>query len=343
MWKIYGRIFTAMSNGPLRNRFAYVIGSFGSPDRLSWWGISRTISSIILQVVAVYFIAVAGLGIWSGYDGKREAYHQEKQRADREQDQASRNIAAKCSVPDAPVDIVTECLAAEMEAYQDRQNTDQDLQAQQDMAYWAFLMFVASALSLPVSIGGLLLLLRSLRQTERAISTDREVGHAQVRAYVSIEPSVIGEIKVGGIIEGDLKFSNTGQSPAYKVRYVARIFIEDESFSETESDIIAAIPDENKLGSIIPANGSIEGDAASDAPLTRDDIEAVMVSGSKRVYLVCVVTYHDVFGLEKGSSERRTRFCAYLKREGQLAMTSAEGRTATVFGWSLTGPHNDAT
>ena len=284
-------------------------------------------------------LAGLGISIWSGYDAKREAYSQEKQRANAEQHQTARNIASECAVSGAPIDIVAECLAAEMGAYEDSRNTDQDLQAQQDMAYWALWMFVVSAGGFFVSIGGLMLLLRSLRQTERAISTDREVGHAQVRAYLTIEPKEPSNLEEGKKAAASLHIRNAGQSPAYNVRYVAGVLIETHPLPPDSGPLIYPDPSQPlRIGSTVAAQGEFFAEGFSQRPLERDDLRTAMRGGDKRFYLSCIVYYKDVFGVE-----RETVMTAFLDQVGETITDLETGHIGRQYGWMIAHTHNHAT
>lgn len=91
------------------------------------------------------------------------------------------------------------------------------------MAYWAKVMFFTSAGGLVVSIFGLIALFISLAQTRKAIADTREIGEAQVRAYISIEPQKM-RTKGDRAAEITAVVRNTGQTPALEVEiatYVA--------------------------------------------------------------------------------------------------------------------------
>lgn len=87
-----------------------------------------------------------------------------------------------------------------------------DLQAQQDMAFWAKWMFWVSAASVVLSAFALLAVLWSLRQTSRAISDARTLGEDQTRAYVHVSSARHSWTDVGyGLV---LSVENVGDTPA---------------------------------------------------------------------------------------------------------------------------------
>lgn len=84
-----------------------------------------------------------------------------------------------------------------------------NLEAQQTVAYWAFPMFLATGLSVIVSAVALGGLFSSLRQTKLAIQDNRELGEAQIRAYVEAEAVSFasdGDALIIGLL-------NMGQTP----------------------------------------------------------------------------------------------------------------------------------
>ncbi|TAW65986.1 hypothetical protein ELI15_17135 [Rhizobium ruizarguesonis] len=84
-----------------------------------------------------------------------------------------------------------------------------NLAAQEKVAYWAFPMFVATGLSVLVSAVALVGLFGSLRQTKRAIKDNRELGEAQIRAYVEAENVEFASDGQALVVE----LLNMGQTP----------------------------------------------------------------------------------------------------------------------------------
>lgn len=118
-----------------------------------------------------------------------------------------------------------------------------DLGAQEKMAKWAFWMFVASAATVVLTFAALLAILRTLHHTKRAadaaadmvseakattaaaektIGVTREIGEAQVRAYLSVK-----ELAVGVSSEGNFRIGiiavNSGLSPARHCHAVCEV------------------------------------------------------------------------------------------------------------------------
>lgn len=319
---------------------AFITGRpLGSALPLSYWDINRFLISITLSIAGLYFLVGAGLGVWSWYEETREANYEYHSRAAAEQKQAAEQIGDRCAVPLAPADFVGMCLADEIESYRKHNVADEDLQAQQEMARWTGVMGVTAAIGVPISICGLIAIWFSLRQTRQAISTDRDIGHAQVRAYLSIEPTMSGPKPAPGIVPtAAIRIKNTGQSPAYSVNYVAGLFVDNFPLPQRDGDLIGASDEDVPANLTISAGGHTDGEAEGNAPLKAEDVPKILNEGDRRLYLVCIVKYWDVFR----ERERTTKLCAYLapwSRE-EIGIDGALGRE---YGFVLTERYNDAT
>lgn len=197
-----------------------------------WRLYAATLGALGLVVAVI----MAASFVWSHYELGRKAHQEYRSRSYTSQQQAADHIAAKCNSPSAPAGFVQECLSAEIRAYQDQDTTNQDLQAQQEMAFWAFWMFSASVAGLVVSIAGLGLLLMSLMQTRTAIRDTREIGEAQVRAYLTVTGGDF-IVRSDGTIEFRVQMRNVGTSPSPE----CEVFAQASSPRITESEISAAL------------------------------------------------------------------------------------------------------
>ena len=116
-----------------------------------------------------------------------------------------------------------DCLREQVTASREGQRSERDLRAQQSMADSAFVMLWITGglglLTFMLSGVATLLLRETLRETTRtadaailANATAREIGEAQVRAYVAC---TVAEVTVSGSwVQAVIKFRNSGQSPA---------------------------------------------------------------------------------------------------------------------------------
>jgi CHASE3 domain sensor protein len=139
--------------------------------------------------------------------------------AESDRDAASQEIAKSCF--NADFSVMRDCVTHELKTYYEKQARNEDLKAQQDMALWAYWLLWATGFSILISLAGLYLLLDSLRQTRRSISDTREIGQAQIRAYVNCVSATI-EI-CDGIVKVNPVFQNTGNSPTSPLSIDANI------------------------------------------------------------------------------------------------------------------------
>ncbi|WP_312403803.1 hypothetical protein [Rhizobium sp.] len=93
-----------------------------------------------------------------------------------------------------------------------------DLQAQEDMALWAKLMFWSTLVSIAVGFIGLFFVYKTLKAT-------RDISVKQLRAYISVEVENMGDISKRNFSAASARVSivNKGQTPARVIRHLAVI------------------------------------------------------------------------------------------------------------------------
>jgi hypothetical protein len=171
---------------------------------------------------------------------------------------------------------------------------ERDLCAQTRVAWWTRLIAYWSAI-------GAALLFWALYETRRDIRATREIGEAQVRAYLSplgIKPE--GQLVNGGItgIDFSLGVINTGQSPAENFISCGAIDFMDASESRSPSIIC-------NFGPAAPlALGAGTPKYTARRPVSRELLNAVQ-RGEKRLFYIAVVGFQDVFSVAKKESKRR--------------------------------------
>ena len=133
----------------------------------------------------------------------------------------------------------TEKLAQDptIEAVGDQLLAEADLQAQQDMVFWATLMFAATVATVIITAIGVWFVKRTLQETMKAVretsdatvamreanAIARESARRQTRAYVSAEDHQCINFGIGRTPNFRCKIYNRGQSPAYEVRITAAL------------------------------------------------------------------------------------------------------------------------
>lgn len=170
------------------------------------------------------------------------------------------------------------------------QRDDADLQAQQDMALWAWWMLVVSAASSGIGAAGLFFLWQSLKQTREAITLNtRSQEHAEEQARLEMRPWLeIHDIRLDEIItvnddnqfsaKGTFTIRNIGKLPALNVNHAQAISSHtDHSIRQLVRDLVAAspaghfdIPPGGEVHARLLANGDATGgDAKFDFALLR--------------------------------------------------------------------------
>ena len=140
-----------------------------------------------------------------------------------------------------------------------------DLNAQRDMAQWAFWMFIVSGTGVVVGVLGLALIRETLVATRATNDSFRESSSKELRAYVGVEPvpeKTIVEIDLSEDQPLDvdvifvIKITNYGQTPAQNLRYTGNI-----TFGPHGPDFEARLPSNIHWKPCAPLNPgqSIEG------------------------------------------------------------------------------------
>ena len=109
-----------------------------------------------------------------------------------------------------------------------------DLQAQEDMAFWAFWMFLVAAISTAVGLYGIYLLRETWLQTRRAADITETVGYKQTRANLvysgytlKYAPTGPGPSYPGVDVMVLLHFHNSGATPARDICFDINILSHD--------------------------------------------------------------------------------------------------------------------
>ena len=184
----------------------------------------------IIFAVALLIIGLAYMGdkILKGWVGVHDANAAYQQNAEADRDKSADEIAEDCQDPDV---VFRDCVRKNLEAHYKDQATNEDLQAQQDMAYWAFWLLIASAVGIIVSCFGVVLLIRSIdlgreaniqarKAADAAVSANQMMRQEQ-RPWVTLDRDLICEITEtdhGISLTWHYNFSNKGKSPAHDIR-----------------------------------------------------------------------------------------------------------------------------
>jgi hypothetical protein len=263
--------------------------------------------ALIAATVLIFMAGTVGALLLEQYAKRHQTYADYQQNAESDRRAASNKVAEACQDRSAPA--FRACIADQLEAYYRDQATNQDLQAQQDMAYWAGALFVSSTI---LTLIGIFLLWRTLLATQQtlaesqkateaaqaAVSVTRQIGMVQSRAYLTVETIRFRNVEIGKQIAFDLKLKNFGQTPAKKVKAICRCL---DGFGESQGHVsfqgprsaqsLRSQPDVSPSGPIALA-------ATSRVHVT-PEILAQINAGELNIIGVAIVTYKDIFGIRR--------------------------------------------
>jgi len=219
-----------------------------------------------------------------------------------------------------------ETVGANPNSQAEQERAQDDLLAQQDMAFWAMLMFFAASLTVLLTGMGIWLLKRTLDATLQAVKDTGEATEAmrdaneiaqdtsqrQLRAYVGTEDHAMIDFIVDQFNGHICKVYNRGQTPAYDVEIWSR----GTALNTTEEN-----PHHAKIfrGGEIEQSRAIIGPGQfiihinrTLAPLTQGSYFGV---GSGEVSIVWggAISYRDAFG-----KRHKTTFKYFITGAGEM-------------------------
>lgn len=187
---------------------------------------------LIVAVCALLIILpISGL-LLSEYAEVHRANAAYQQNAEHDRSAASEVISKTCF--NADFAIFSKCITEKIAAYYHQQSTNQDLQAQQDMAYWAKTIFFLGIAQLAFSGFGIYFIWRSLELNRDAVTIARETMIAQTRPWLKFESVNLQKIWIDDTqvnVQVEFAVRNVGHSPALEVLVNPRLTIDStESF-----------------------------------------------------------------------------------------------------------------
>jgi hypothetical protein len=189
---------------------------------------------------------------------------------------------------------IAKCVMKSIDANREAQRSQYDLQAQQEMAEWAYALLLLTIASTIIGACGFIGLMVSLSQTRTAIKDSREIGEAQVASYVSIPSASVFFIGATGQPIVEIHAVNNGQSPAIGFVWTAvfRYFSEVEGYIESEFDTLWM----ERPGVDIPPQGKvIEKFMGPDFELTTTTAEWKAKTNHVGMSITILFSWKDVF------------------------------------------------
>jgi hypothetical protein len=234
--------------------------------------------------------------VWALSARNAQDHIQAERYADYYSDRTIDDIQRLC--PHGDIAERAKCEAEIIKATREAQHDAHDLNAQRDSANWGFWMMMATGAGLAVSGIGLAALFVSLSQTRTAIKDNREIGEAQVRAYLILEGidfefgKAIASGQFSEINAVQFKWRNRGDSPAKNVKLQA--FYDFVSPGDCDS------PLPETIGFLAEMPFGQSGMSRGQGKICQGpgpSIENLMLwhAGKREFLLYCAATYKDVF------------------------------------------------
>ncbi len=183
---------------------------YGGIESAVWLGIALVIGSLLLWAA---FNTGLSKGVAKGeYEANSDTYASH----------AEQDIQRRCFRLDPTASKV--CIRDVIDATNESERAERDLVAQSDMARWALWMLIVTA-AMTVATGiGVVFVWRTLLATQMMAADTREIGEAQVRAYLSCVGSrfIVDSKGQQGVV---YMLANSGQSPAVNVSALVRVSV----------------------------------------------------------------------------------------------------------------------
>lgn len=179
-------------------------------------GINK-VTAVAAGLTLLIAFSLAGYILGFGL-GEQSGEHQAN--ADTYAKHAQNEIDGTCADLNGPAH--TECIIRVVEATNEHERAESDLNAQRDMARWAFLMLIVTVAMAIITAFGVFYVWRTLLATQKMAEETTRIGEAQVRAYLTIKDMTIGFDDSLTCPQLQMTLANTGQSPARKIEIVLR-------------------------------------------------------------------------------------------------------------------------
>lgn len=259
---------------------------------------------------AILLIAVAYISnfVWEQRIELHQTYANYQKNAVYDRELAANDISDRCwGLSDVGFQ---DCISAELETHYVDQAINRDLQAQQDMAFWAYWLLIVSVGGILISGFGVILLVRSIRlgheaniQAAKAANsavTANEIMRQEQRAWITLDRQFecnFQDLDFQGVLCWNYNLVNKGKMPAIAVKTNLKIIkipdlygVDTELVAFTEScvsnHIIGGVP------IIFP------GERTDFVPHSSLQSSSYRITDGKKVHIVdgrcfvlCCITY----------------------------------------------------
>jgi hypothetical protein len=232
---------------------------------------------------------ITGASVW-GVLSYQHAREQESERTAAAESDTAR-VQQQCAFL-ATFEALIECVAEEARAERADQQAQADLRAQNEMASWAFGLFVFAILAFVTGGFGVILLLLNLWQIEEQSRHIREQFIAENRPWLKVKTSLseasVAEKKEPKVFV-KVEFENIGQSPAYRVYVSKQLQLCDPS--EEPAEILQRSMREYRLVGDDPGFSMLPRDRESSIFLLRLTRDGDSQSPAQNKHLIGWIAY----------------------------------------------------
>jgi hypothetical protein len=191
-----------------------------------------------------------------------------------------------------PLKLQRDCMVDATNKARSNEREEQDLVAQKISALWAFMMGAAAVVGVGLSAVGVMLVWTTFNATKEGNAIAREIGQAQIRAYVTLAADTLymhPSTQPPWRPNINFKLTNTGLTPAEEVSIgvkwqlvrLGKIEFEGESFAPTYDGLIS-----------VAGNGGME---SADAVYDKESVPADMIEairhGQATWRIKCDISY----------------------------------------------------
>lgn len=275
---------------------------------------------ITFGLIAAFLLSVASFAIWEIASKHAEREIRAHRGANSNTQWTESQIQQICASRTTVVDAI-ECMSEYTAPDEETKRANYDLQAQTDMAAWAFWMLIATFITTGITGLALLLLAYTLIHTRRAadsgeamareaertrqaaiagnnnavLAAQKSDEHArrQLRAYINVQGAEVIESNDPNFIRFSVTFKNSGQTPAHNatIRRGAGVFQADL----IDKDELPVPLDVSAVGPVVIAPNEALNVFFS-VSVTKRDIDTIK-AGNRKIALYGVVEYEDVFDI----------------------------------------------
>lgn len=240
------------------------------------------------------FLIVAG-GAFSVLLGKyaevQQVYATYQHNAQSDREKAKDKIAESCS--NAEGASLARCISNGLDAYANQQASNKDLQAQQNMAFWAACMFGVGILEVGATLVGIFLVWKTLDATKQELAIAKvsaeestRIGKAQVRGYLSVDGGKFSLLE--RFIWFEINLTNRGQSPLFDGNCTARLVLTSAEEGPFSIELIGG------YGALAAGQSGLCRLHVSNDRVGKERLENI-ANGRMRIFVNATFTWMDVF------------------------------------------------